>query len=44
MLVKTVCFEIPRKITGAPYEQNKLNETIQRHESDTAVGPMPIYI
>ena len=32
--------EIPRKITGVLYEQNKSNETIQRHSSDEAVQPM----
>ena len=32
--------EIPRKITGVLYEQNKLNETIQRHKCDTAVHPI----
>ena len=32
--------EISRKITSVLYKQNKLNETIQRHKSDTAVHPI----
>ena len=42
VLVKNIFLEIPRKITGVLYEQNKSNETIQRHESDTAVQHMPM--
>ena len=41
-LLKNMFLEIPRKITGVLYEQNKLNETIQRHKSDTVVASMPI--
>ena len=29
--------EIPKRVRGVLYEQNKSNETIQGHESDTAV-------
>ena len=32
--------EISRKITSVLYKQNKLNETIQRHKSDTVVHPI----
>ena len=41
-LLKNMFLEIPRKITGVLYEQNKLNETIQRHKSDTVVNPMSL--
>ena len=35
--------EIPaRKTAGMFNEQNKSNETIQRHESDTAIDLMPM--
>ena len=40
--VKNMFLEIPRKITGVLYEQNQSNETIQRHESDTAIDLMSI--
>mgnify|MGYP006091570463 CR=1 FL=1 len=35
--------EIPRKIIGVLYEQNKSNETIQRYESDAAIDAMPMH-
>ena len=35
---KTISFsEIPIKITGVLYEQNKSNKTIKRHQSDAVV-------
>ena len=42
VLVKNIFHRNPDKITGVLHEKNKLNETIQRHESDTVVDPMPI--
>tara|TARA_B110001450_G_C17299145_1_gene350704 strand:- start:274 stop:426 length:153 start_codon:yes stop_codon:yes gene_type:complete len=42
VLVKNMFLEIPRKITGMLYKQNKSNKTLQRHESDTTVQPMPM--
>ena len=40
--MKNIFHRNPEKIAGVLYEQNKLNETIQGHESDTVVDPMPI--
>ena len=43
VLVRNMFLEIPaRKTAGMFNEQNKSNETIQRHESDTAIDPMPM--
>ena len=33
---------LARKTAGVFNEQNKSNETIQRHESDTAIDLMPM--
>ena len=33
---------LARKTAGVFNEQNKSNETIQRHESDTAIQPIPM--
>ena len=42
VFVKHMFLEIPRKIIGVLYEQNKSNETIQRYESDTVINPTPM--
>ena len=42
VFVKHMFLEMPRKIIGVLYEQNKSNETIQRYESDAAINAMPM--
>ena len=42
VFVKNIFLEIPGKIPGIHYKQNKSNETIQRYESDTVINPTPM--
>ena len=34
---------LSEEIIGVLYEQNKSNETMQRHESDTTIDPVSIW-
>ena len=43
VFVKNIFLEIPGKIPGIHYKQNKSNETIQRYESDAAIDAMPMH-